>query len=469
MKKIILIFQLFFISILYGQEPIKGVILNTETNAPVVNANIYFNNTSIGTISNEDGAFVLRISEKLSNKTLMFSSLGFETQEIEVLKLKRHSDIIIKLKPINVLLDEVIITTSKTKLDGFQIVEKAFENYETNLPIEPYVAKGFIRHTEKTEKEYKWLVEGAFEMYDPGFDEKRGVKINVLENRKSLDNRVLDTAYMVRTYLRDVNNSSFRKNYKIAKDYKAISPIELDKAFVFYDNHYTSGYNKEMGLIEKLLSTDINKIRYFNKNEASFSKKNLKLYKFKIDTVLGYGDERVYKIKFSKLNKKSSRLDVGYLFVQNKSYAITEVEYSVLLAKPHHRRKVTGQKMLYATNIKFKEYNEKMYPFYISHKTFKTNNLRLLRNIENNKKEVPSIGHISHQEILFSEIINQKNAISKITSNLKLWNDNLFLKKKYNPSFWDNYNIFLESKEQQKQVKDLEQKMNLKEQFLNNN
>ncbi|WP_445957785.1 carboxypeptidase-like regulatory domain-containing protein, partial [Yeosuana sp.] len=305
MKKHIIIFQLFFLPFLYGQTPIKGTIINKETSVPVGNANIYIDNTSLGTISNEDGEFVIVIPKKFKKNTLLFSSLGFETQETKIYELEKHNNIIIKLNPNDIILDEVIITANKIKLNASQIVQEAFENYYKNSPIDPYVAKGFIRHTEKTEKEYKWLVEGAFEMYDCGYNRKDKVKINVIETRKSLDNRIVDTAYVMRTYLHDINNSSFKKNYNIAENYKTISPTELDKAFAFYDNHYTSGYNKNLGLLDKILSTDINKVGYYNKKEASFSEKTLKLYTFKIDTVFGYGNEKIYKIKFSKSTKKS--------------------------------------------------------------------------------------------------------------------------------------------------------------------
>ncbi|MGZ0016470.1 carboxypeptidase-like regulatory domain-containing protein [Yeosuana sp. AK3] len=465
MKKHIIIFQLFFLPFLYGQTPIKGTIINTETSVPIGNANIYIDNTSLGTISNEDGEFVLVIPEKLKKNSLLFSSLGFETQETEISELEKQNNIIIKLKPIDIILDEIIITANKIKLNADQIVQEAFKNYYKNSPIDPYVAKGFIRHTEKTEKEYKWLVEGAFEMYNSGYNKKDEVKINVIETRKSLDNRIVDTAYVMRTYLHDNNNSSFKKNYNIAENYKTISPIELDKAFAFYDNHYTSGYNKNFGLLEKILSTDINKVGYYNKKEASFSEKTLKLYTFKIDTVFGFGNEKIYKIKFSKSIKKSSKLDIGYLYVQNKNFAITEIKYSVLVGKSHHRWKATGQNMLYTTNIKFKEYEEKMYPFYISHETFKINNLHSLKNSENHEEVNSVIGYLTHQEILFSEIITQKQEIVKITENSKYWNDNIFLKEKYNSSFWDIYNFILESKEQQKLILDLEKKVSLKKQF----
>tara|TARA_R110000868_G_scaffold156380_1_gene383219 strand:+ start:4170 stop:5576 length:1407 start_codon:yes stop_codon:yes gene_type:complete len=465
MKKLLIIYQLFFVSLLYGQEPIKGTIVNLDTNIPVGDANIYINNTSIGTISNEDGQFVLMVPEKFKYENFLFSALGFETQKRELFELQKDGSAIIKLIPNEILLDEIVITTNKIKLNGSQIVQKAFDNYYKNAPINPFVAKGFIRHTEKTEKEYKWLVEGAFEMYDSGYDKNDNVKINVIETRKSLDNRIVDTAYVVRTYLREINNSSFKKNYKIAENYKDLTSTELNKAFAYYDNHYTSGYNKKHGVLEKILSTDINKIRYYDKKEASLSEKSLKQYAFKIDTIIGYGDEKTYKVKFSRSNKDSGKLDVGYLYILNRNFAITEIEYSVLLAKSHYRRKVTGQNILYSTTIKFKEFEDKMYPFYLLHKTFKINNLRSLKSLENSEESNSTIGYLTQQEILFSEIITQNQEVTKIASNSEFWNDNLFLNEKYNLSFWNNYNILLESEEEQKFIKDLEKKVSLKKQF----
>lgn len=454
MNKLIIIFQLFSVSFLYGQNFIKGSVYNLESSLPLVNVNIYINNTSLGTISNEDGDFMLIIPEKLKSNTLIFSLLGFENQEIKIVELQRQSSIVISLKPDDILLDEVLVIANNKRLSGLEVVQRAFDNYLKNFPSAPYVAKGFIRHTEKTEKEYKWLVEGVFDMFDSGRNKNDKIKINVIETRKSLDNRIVDTAFVVRAFLHDNNNTSFRKNQKTAEKYKTIPLQELEKAFAFYDNHYTSGYNKKQGLLEKILSSDINKIRNYDKKNASFSKKSLKLYTFKIDTIFEYGEEKVFKVKFSKSIKKSNELDVGYLYIQNQSFAINEIEYSVLLGKFHYKRKATGEKIGYTTTIKFKEYEGKMYPFHMSHKTFRTD-------IILDKVNTFSI----HQEVLFTKITTQNQEINNITKNSTFWNDNLFFKRKYNSSFWDNQTFLLESKEQQKLILDLEKKVSLKNQF----
>lgn len=168
MNKLIIFFQLFSVSFLCGQNFIKGAVYNVESSRPLVNVNIYVNNTSIGTISNEDGDFMLIIPEKLKSYTLIFSLLGFETQEIEIVELQRQNSVVISLTPDDILLDEILVLANKTRLSGLEVVQKAFDNYLKNSPSTPYVAKGFIRHTEKTENEYKWLVEGVFDMFDSG-------------------------------------------------------------------------------------------------------------------------------------------------------------------------------------------------------------------------------------------------------------------------------------------------------------
>ena len=81
-----------------------------------------------------------------------------------------------------------------------------------------------------------------------------------------------------------------------------------------------------------------------------------------------------------------------------------------------------------------------------------------------NKKTNPEDHYFSKQEILFTEIITQESEMNKYLVS-KNWNDNLFLPRVYNEQFWDNYNILLESKEQQKLILDLEKKISLKKQF----
>lgn len=451
------VLQFFITSSIYSQETIEGVVLENVTNNPLADTHVYIENKSLGTITNADGFFKLVIPNKYHNEKIVFSLLGFEVRKLEVTHLLKQNDISITLKSSNEVLDEVLVYSTNSEIDGLTIVQRAFENYNQNFPDKPFFSKGFIRHTERTETEYKWMTEVAFEMYDPG--QKKKIAINVVESRKSLDSRELDTISRLTAYQRDITNYGFRKRNKKAKNYKE----NFDKkfiitAFAYYDNHFTGGYNKKIGLLEKILKD--NKIRNYNQKNAIFTEENLEKIKFETDTILGFGEEKVFKVKFLITYTDYPQLGVGWLFIRAKDYAIKEIDYSLILGKNHHYRKATGLKVRYSTNYKFKEFNKKMYPIYASYKSFKINN-----SLNALKERGRFDGTYSHDEILFSEIITNEEDVKRASETIETWDDNMFSQRSYNASFWKNYNILLVSKEQQKLISDLENKISLKKQF----
>ena len=63
-------------------EVIKGKITNADGN-PIVGVTVVLKNTSIGTTTKEDGTYLLRV-EKIRNPILVFSYIGYESQEIKL-------------------------------------------------------------------------------------------------------------------------------------------------------------------------------------------------------------------------------------------------------------------------------------------------------------------------------------------------------------------------------------------------
>ena len=82
-----------------------------------------------------------------------------------------------------------------------------------------------------------------------------------------------------------------------------------------------------------------------------------------------------------------------------------------------------------------------------------------LLNMEEKKKLKEEQFYYSVQEILFTEIIQDTTEIKKALQ--KPWSDDIFIQRPYNKEFWQNYNVLLESEEEEKLVKDLSKKETL--------
>lgn len=110
-KGLLFILFLFIISPIYSQI-IKGKVTTTE-NENLEGASVYFNNTTIGTITDEKGEFSLKIDD--GNYDLTISFLGFKTQQIKINTINKNRFLNIKLVNQTNILNEVFI--EKTKYD----------------------------------------------------------------------------------------------------------------------------------------------------------------------------------------------------------------------------------------------------------------------------------------------------------------------------------------------------------------
>ena len=105
MKKYILILLLFPF-VVFSQKTIKGTVLDSN-NAPIFGASIYWKNATVGTISDEKGAFEIKTLE--NSKQLIISFVGYKTQTITI---NSSSEITVNLIPDNEL-NEISIKSVK--------------------------------------------------------------------------------------------------------------------------------------------------------------------------------------------------------------------------------------------------------------------------------------------------------------------------------------------------------------------
>ena len=467
------LFMLLFLHKMTAQIVFTGLVSDNTTGNTLPYVNIHINNTTIGAITNSDGRFSIRIPKKYFNEYLIFSYIGYKSINLNISDLQKDNINDIKLLPTNLDLDEIVLTTKKININD--VVRKAFKNFSSNYPSDPFISKAFLRHTEKTKKEYKWLVEAALEIYDPGFrDSPKKIKTNVVEVRKSIDNRYIDTLAAYRFYSKHIlgksNRTTWNKNFSIDR----VNTDEIQKSINYHDNMFTLKGWKE-NFFYSLLSTDHNKLRYFGRNNAVLDNQILKTHTFKLDTVLLDNDVKIYKIKISpkdppaSLNrfKKDKELPVGWIYIRNTDFAIVELTYYLIenTKKSSLNSKIFGSKIASAYTIKFSEFNGKMYPKYLSLTSPKGN--RFIEALDGLHQDAVitdnDLHYFTKQEILFTEQITSKKIINQYLN--KSWDNNLFTPRDYNPTFWESYNILLESKEETKMIKDLEKKTSLKQQF----
>ncbi|WP_085535794.1 SusC/RagA family TonB-linked outer membrane protein [Massilibacteroides vaginae] len=90
---------------------VRGVVISAEDNEPIIGASILAKGTTVGTVTDLDGAFSLNVPS--SAKTLVISYIGMITQEVAV-----SSNVRVLLQSDTQNLDEVVVTAYGTTTKG---------------------------------------------------------------------------------------------------------------------------------------------------------------------------------------------------------------------------------------------------------------------------------------------------------------------------------------------------------------
>ncbi len=452
----------------FSQTELKSKVVNFMTYEPLENASIYIENSTIGSVSNIDGKFVLSVPKGLVNDTLVISSIGFKSFRILVNDFVNDEDVFLEEDIAS--LDEILIIAETRPKTGNDVVLRAIEKLPENLPEQPFLQKGFLRHKEFNRREYKWLIESAITLYDSSYASgaSDNLKINVDENRKSYDLRNVDSLFVYSSYLRSTVKNFTMKSKQLRRD--TIETSKLVEAIKWNDERVNG--------LDFLFKGKLNLIRNSNMSNGLFGDNILENHQFKIDTILVDNGRKIYKIEIKKgldfvgLNTKGIYNEgfesKGWLYIYWDTFAIKKIEYDLIAASD--KQKTRSKSLLGTLNnhkliISYMEYQGKMYPNYYYYETPKLVNLgdrssdKLYTTEEENKKRKEEQFYYTVQEILFTEIIQDPEVISEALQNT--WSDDIFLQRSYNKEFWENYNILLESEEEEKLVQDLTKRATL--------
>ena len=456
-----------FSMISFSQTELKNKIVDFTSLMPIESASIYIKNTTIGTVSNQDGKFVLQVPEELESDTLIISSIGYKSFKLPVNEFDNSEEVY--LEEDIAALDEIILIAENRPKTGNDIVIRAIERLSENLPDSAYIQKGFLRHKERNAKEFKWLIESAITVYDSGYavPSKDVLKINVDQVRKSYDLRDVDSLFSYASYLKNYENYKGLKEENLNRD--TIKTASLIKAIKWNDTRVNG--------LENLFKGKLNLVRNANADKTLFGDDILDKHQFTLDTVLVDNDRKIYKIKISE-GKDYVDLETkgifnggyhakGWIYIYWDNYAIKKIEYELVAASPAQKSR---SKTLFGTQtnhklvITYREYNDKMYPNYIYYETPKLVNVGLKTNEKLTEEEKTKYYkeerfYYTIQEIMFSDIIEDDQVIAEALQSE--WDSDIFAPKPYDITFWKNYNILLESEEDEQLIKDLSKRASL--------
>lgn len=134
-------------------QVITGRIIN-EFQEPLPYATIYVQQLQTGTVSDDEGVYVLRPDVE-GEYNLVFSSLGYESQSVQVLLVGDTAWVNIQLQTSAVDLEEIVVSASE-KDPAFAIIKQVIEHKDRQLKAaDSYRTKVYLKAVEETERKPK--------------------------------------------------------------------------------------------------------------------------------------------------------------------------------------------------------------------------------------------------------------------------------------------------------------------------
>ncbi len=166
-----------------------GKVIDVATKKPIEYANVYLLGSSLGTVTNAEGEFVLKVPVTELSRKVGFSYLGYQNMVLQLADMKAK-DNVIKMSTSAVSLDAVVIRTD----DPLDLLNMAFRKIPENYKSDPEMLIGFYRETVKQNKSYVAVAEAVLDVYKSSYSSViDNDRVQIYKGRKSQDVKKMDT------------------------------------------------------------------------------------------------------------------------------------------------------------------------------------------------------------------------------------------------------------------------------------
>ncbi len=166
-----------------------GKVIDVTTKKPIEFANVYLLGSSLGTVTNAEGEFVLKVPVTELTRKVGFSYLGYQNIVLSLAEMK-EKDNVVRMETTAVSLDAVVIRTD----DPLDLLSMAFRNIHENYKSDPEMLIGFYRETVKQNKSYVAVAEAVLDVYKSSYNSMMdNDRVQIYKGRKSQDVKKMDT------------------------------------------------------------------------------------------------------------------------------------------------------------------------------------------------------------------------------------------------------------------------------------
>lgn len=375
---------------------LSGKLIDEKKERPVRYASVSVFNKPIGTITNTDGEFILKLHPDNIRDTIIISSMGYAQLSIPAYQLL-DEDLFI-LKPVSIRIREVKVTATNSK----QLLENVRNNLAKNYSKNTKLMTSFYRETVKQDGNYINVSEAVMEILKaPYVNSSRSDLVRLLKGRKSPD--VQPFKWL---------------NFKLQGGPFTITQLDAVKI-----------------------------------NENFLDEKYEELYHYEIARTIWYNNYPVYVVKFHPLSSGFFPSFEGELFVHRETFALVHAEYRLnksglykakdimIRRKP---RKVKASPSYVQYQVNYQQYQGKWH--------LATAQASVKFKIKSKRDKLNSEFH-SVSDLLITDI--KSTDLKRFAKDEKFTLYDIFVEElgKYDTQFWENYNIIKPNEDLRKAFK----------------
>ncbi len=251
---------------------ISGQLKDAKTGEKIVYATITVPNTNIGTVSNSDGKFTLKVNTSLNAEYFEISHLSYTTAKFKISEsVGKDKTFLLEIRPIQ--LQEMAVVPGDAK----SVVESALQNIRKNYSEAPNIMTGFYRESVRQRRDYLSISEAVVDIYKAPYTNKEEDQVKIFKGRKGTNVKKADTLM-----------------------------VQLQ-----------GGPNVTM-LLDIVKNLDL-----------SIALENLNNYKFEFESVVNIDNKLNWVIAFSPYTVNDEPLYIGKLYISQENMAITQAEFSL--------------------------------------------------------------------------------------------------------------------------------------------
>jgi hypothetical protein len=166
-----------------------GKVIDKTTRKPISFANVYLIGSSLGTVTNAEGEFVLKVPVSEMNRKIGISNLGYKNLILSFAELDIKENLI-KLELAATPLEQVVIRSD----DPVELLKMAYRRINENYNGNPEMQVGFYRETVKQNKNYVAVAEAVLDVYKSPYNSLFDYdRVKIFRGRKSEDVKKMDT------------------------------------------------------------------------------------------------------------------------------------------------------------------------------------------------------------------------------------------------------------------------------------